>query len=58
MVIAARNMDAANEAKQLILKDNEAAHVDVLKLDLCSMKSIRAFVDNFNALNLPLNLLM
>ncbi|RVW98714.1 Short-chain dehydrogenase TIC 32, chloroplastic [Vitis vinifera] len=58
VVIAARNMDAANEAKQLILKDNEAAHVDVLKLDLCSMKSIRAFVDNFNALNLPLNLLI
>lgn len=58
VVIAARNMEAANEAKQLILKDNQAAHVDVLKLDLSSMKSIRAFVNNFNALNLPLNLLM
>lgn len=51
-------MEAANEAKQLILKDNQAAHVDVLKLNLSSMKSIRAFVNNFNALNLPLNLLM
>ncbi|XP_058209065.1 short-chain dehydrogenase TIC 32 B, chloroplastic-like [Rhododendron vialii] len=58
VVIAARNMEAANEAKQLILKDNQAARVDVLKLDLSSMKSIRAFVDNFNALNLPLNLLI
>lgn len=51
-------MEAANEAKQLILKDNQAARVDVLKLDLSSMKSIRAFVNSFNALNLPLNLLM
>lgn len=58
VVIAARNMEAANEAKQLILKDNQAACVDVLKLDLSSMKSVRAFVNNFNALNLPLNLLM
>ncbi|GMP85422.1 hypothetical protein CsSME_00038580 [Camellia sinensis var. sinensis] len=51
-------MEAANEAKQLILKDNENARVDVLKLDLCSMKSIRAFANNFNALNLPLNILI
>ncbi|GMP85423.1 hypothetical protein CsSME_00038580 [Camellia sinensis var. sinensis] len=58
VIIAARNMEAANEAKQLILKDNENARVDVLKLDLCSMKSIRAFANNFNALNLPLNILM
>ncbi|KAF8396753.1 hypothetical protein HHK36_018383 [Tetracentron sinense] len=58
VIIAARNTEAANEAKQLILKDNEAAHVDVLKLDLCSMKSIREFVDNFNALDLPLNILI
>lgn len=58
VIIAARNMEAANEAKQLILKDNENARVDVLKLDLCSMKSIRAFVNNFNALNLPLNMLI
>ncbi|KAL7195348.1 hypothetical protein ACSBR1_035552 [Camellia fascicularis] len=58
VIIAARNMEAANEAKQLILKDNENARVDVLKLDLCSMKSIRAFVNNFNAFNLPLNILI
>ncbi|GMP85417.1 hypothetical protein CsSME_00038580 [Camellia sinensis var. sinensis] len=58
VIIAARNMEAANEAKQLILKDNENARVDVLKLDLCSMKSIRAFANNFNALNLPLNILI
>ena len=51
-------MEAANAAKKLILKENETARVDVLKLDLCSIKSVRAFVDNFNALDVPLNILM
>ncbi|XP_058109770.1 short-chain dehydrogenase TIC 32 B, chloroplastic-like isoform X1 [Magnolia sinica] len=58
VIIAARNLDAANDAKQLILKDNAAARVDILKLDLSSLKSIRAFVDNFNAMDLPLNILI
>lgn len=51
-------MDAANEAKQLILKNNKNARIDVLKLDLSSLRSIKAFADNFIALNLPLNILM
>lgn len=58
VIIAARNIEAASKAKQLILEENENARVDVLKLDLCSVKSIRAFVDSFIALDLPLNLLM
>ncbi|KAG8374312.1 hypothetical protein BUALT_Bualt11G0118600 [Buddleja alternifolia] len=58
VIIAARNIEAANEAKQLILKDNENARVDVLKLDLSSLKSVKEFADNFIALNLPLNILI
>ncbi|XP_059462646.1 short-chain dehydrogenase TIC 32 B, chloroplastic [Corylus avellana] len=58
VIIAARNMESANAAKQHILKDNETARVDVLKLDLCSLKSIRAFVHSFNALDVPLNILI
>lgn len=58
VIIAARNMDAANEAKQLILKNNKSARIDVLKLDLSSLRSIKAFACNFIALNLPLNILM
>ncbi|CAL2267992.1 unnamed protein product [Prunus armeniaca] len=58
VIIAARNIEAAKEAKQLILKDNRSARVDVLTLDLCSIKSVGAFVDSFNALGLPLNLLI
>ncbi|KAJ6699611.1 RETINOL DEHYDROGENASE [Salix purpurea] len=58
VIIAARNMDAANEARQLILKEDGNARVDVLKLDLSSTKSIREFADNFNALDLRLNILI
>ncbi|KAL6998320.1 NADP-retinol dehydrogenase, partial [Sarracenia purpurea var. burkii] len=58
VVIAARNLEAANEAKNIILKDNETARVHVLKLDLSSIASVRAFVQSFDALHLPLNLLM
>lgn len=58
VIIAARNVEAANEAKQLILNDQPNARIDVLKLDLCSIKSVRAFADSFKALNLPLNILI
>ncbi|KAH6798126.1 Rossmann-fold superfamily protein [Perilla frutescens var. hirtella] len=58
VIIAARNLEAANEAKQTILKDNSNARVDVLKLDLASLKSVKAFSDNFVTLNLPLNILI
>ncbi|KAM7263015.1 hypothetical protein ACFE04_000698 [Oxalis oulophora] len=58
VIIAARNMDAANRAKQMIVGEYKAARVDVLKLDLCSLKSIRSFADNFLSLNLPLNVLI
>ncbi|XP_024967907.1 short-chain dehydrogenase TIC 32, chloroplastic-like [Cynara cardunculus var. scolymus] len=58
VIIAARNMKAANEAKQLMLTQNENAKIDVLELDLSSLNSIKAFADSFKALNLPLNLLI
>lgn len=58
VIIGARNMEAADKAKQLILEENRSARVDVLQLDLCSLKSIRSFVDKFNALNVPLNILI
>lgn len=58
VIIGARNMESAKEAKQVILRENESARVDILKLDLCSMNSVRTFVNNFIALALPLNILM
>ncbi|KAL5155281.1 Short-chain dehydrogenase TIC 32, chloroplastic [Glycine soja] len=58
VIIAVRNMVSAKEAKQQILEENESARVDVMKLDLCSVNSITSFVDNFIALDLPLNILI
>ncbi|KAK7279453.1 hypothetical protein RJT34_24506 [Clitoria ternatea] len=58
VIIAARNMDSAKDAKQLILQESKSARVDIMKLDLCSVKSVRSFVDNFISLDLPLNILI
>lgn len=58
VIIAARNLEAARQAKETILNDNKSARVDVLKLDLCSFSSIRAFAKEFIALNIPLNILI
>ncbi|KAJ9554905.1 hypothetical protein OSB04_009519 [Centaurea solstitialis] len=58
VIIAARNMETANEAKQTILKTYENAKIDVLHLDLSSLNSVKTFADNFLALNLPLNVLI
>ncbi|KAK1264863.1 hypothetical protein QJS04_geneDACA011214 [Acorus gramineus] len=44
--------------KQSIIKDSVGLRVEVLKLDLSSLKSVRAFVDEFLALDLPLNMLI
>ncbi|KAK1311742.1 hypothetical protein QJS10_CPA07g00247 [Acorus calamus] len=58
VIIAARNLDSAMLTKQSIIKDSAGSRVEVLKLDLCSLKSVRAFVDEFLALHLPLNILI
>lgn len=58
VIIAARNMAAANDVQQHILQCTPMAKVDVLKLDLSSLKSVRAFADKFLSLDLPLNILM
>ncbi|PKA56380.1 Short-chain dehydrogenase TIC 32, chloroplastic [Apostasia shenzhenica] len=58
VIIAARNMELANEAKKLILSSNQTARVDAMKLDLSSLKSVRSFADNFIATGLPLNILI
>ncbi|KAK4798056.1 hypothetical protein SAY86_030382 [Trapa natans] len=58
VIIGARNMEAANKARDGILEQCKTAKVDVLKLDLCSLDSVRSFVDSFIALDLPLNILI
>ncbi|KAK4755315.1 hypothetical protein SAY87_009072 [Trapa incisa] len=58
VIIAARNLRAAEDAKNSILEQCRTANVDVLKLDLCSIQSVRSFVESFKALDLPLNILI
>lgn len=58
VIIAVRNMASAEKAKQHIMQENESARVDIMQLDLSSVKSVTSFVDNFIALDLPLNILM
>uniref|UniRef100_A0ACD5TY71 Uncharacterized protein n=1 Tax=Avena sativa TaxID=4498 RepID=A0ACD5TY71_AVESA len=58
VIIAARNTEAASEARKRIVESNPTARVDVLKLDLSSLKSVRAFADQFNSMNLHLNILI
>lgn len=58
VIIGARNLEAANKAKQQLLEENPNAKLEVLKLDLSSIKSTTEFAHNFLDLNLPLNILI
>ncbi|KAJ7537596.1 hypothetical protein O6H91_11G012900 [Diphasiastrum complanatum] len=58
VIMACRNMKAAEDAKHLILKENPAAQLDTLHLDLGSLASVKKFANQFLSLRLPLNILM
>ncbi|XP_047080511.1 short-chain dehydrogenase TIC 32, chloroplastic-like [Lolium rigidum] len=58
VVMAARNLAAAESVRQAVLADNPAATLDVMELDLSSMASVRKFAADFNAKGLPLNILV
>jgi WW domain-containing oxidoreductase len=58
VILAVRNVVAAQHVKQAILKEIPTAKLDVMELDLSSMKSVRKFASEFNSSSLPLNILM
>ncbi|KAK1408979.1 hypothetical protein QVD17_41185 [Tagetes erecta] len=58
LVLPARDMKAAEEIKYRIESEVHDARVIVMHLDLSSLKSVRRFVLDFEALDLPLNLLI
>ncbi|WOL10037.1 short-chain dehydrogenase TIC 32, chloroplastic [Canna indica] len=58
LVLPARSLKAAEEAKARIATEFPGAEVVVLPLDLSSLSSVRCFVARFLALQLPLNLLI
>ncbi|GAT17944.1 SDR family NAD(P)-dependent oxidoreductase [Secundilactobacillus silagei] len=54
LIMACRNMTKAQAAKQEILKDIPDANITCLELDTSSLAKVRAFVDAFKQLNVPL----
>ncbi|XP_051137569.1 short-chain dehydrogenase TIC 32 B, chloroplastic [Andrographis paniculata] len=58
LVLPARDILAARHAKSRIAAESPGAQIVAMNLDLASFRSIRQFVADFNALALPLNLLI
>ncbi|KAH9321692.1 hypothetical protein KI387_016331, partial [Taxus chinensis] len=54
----ARNLENGNRVKEALLKENPAAKVDVMELDVGSLKSVYKFAASFKSLNQPLNILI
>ncbi|KAF1880535.1 hypothetical protein Lal_00011594 [Lupinus albus] len=58
VIMGVRNMTAANDVKESILKEIPSAKVDAIELDLSSMDSVKKFASEFNSSGLPLNILI
>lgn len=58
LVLPARSLKAAEEAKARIESECSDSEIIVMALDLSSFSSVRNFVSEFESLALPLNLLM
>lgn len=58
LVIPARNLKAAEETKVRIQSEFPDSEIFVMALDLSSLNSVRNFVQEFESLNFPLNLLI
>ncbi|XVE64643.1 hypothetical protein DITRI_Ditri07aG0116900 [Diplodiscus trichospermus] len=58
LVLPARNLKAAEEARARIISEFPESEIVVMALDLSSLNSVRKFVSEFESLNLPLNLLI
>lgn len=58
LVVPARSLKAAEDAKARIASECPGSEIVVMALDLSSLTSIRNFVAEFESLGLPLHLLM
>lgn len=58
LVLPARSMKAAEEAKARIVSECPHSEIIVMPLDLSSLNSVRNFVVQFHSLRFPLHLLM
>lgn len=53
-----RNMAAAKDVKEAIVKEIPTAKIDAMELDLSSLSSVRKFASEYNSAGLPLNILI
>lgn len=58
IIIPARDLRKAARVKEGLLKENPAADVILLEIDLSSFASIQRFCSEFLSLGLPLHILM
>ncbi|KAI4351700.1 hypothetical protein L6164_006034 [Bauhinia variegata] len=58
VIMGVRNMVAAKDVKEAIMKEIPTAKVDPMELDLSSLASVRKFASEFIASGLPLNILI
>ncbi|RDY05780.1 Short-chain dehydrogenase TIC 32, chloroplastic, partial [Mucuna pruriens] len=58
VIMAVRNLVAANNVAEAILKEFPTAQIHVMELDLSSFSSVRKFVSQFISSALPLNILI
>uniref|UniRef100_A0A453GY48 WW domain-containing oxidoreductase n=1 Tax=Aegilops tauschii subsp. strangulata TaxID=200361 RepID=A0A453GY48_AEGTS len=58
VVMAVRNLAAAETVRQAVLAETPGASVEVMELDLSSLASVRKFAADFAARGLPLNILI
>ncbi|KAK7845527.1 short-chain dehydrogenase TIC 32 A, chloroplastic-like [Quercus suber] len=58
LVLPARSLKAAEEAKARIVSECPESEILVMSLDLSSLTSVRNFVSEFESLDLPLSLLI
>ena len=55
VIIGVRNMVAAKDVKDTILKDIPSAKLDIIELDLSSLDSVKKFASKLNSSGCPLN---
>ncbi|XP_004308067.1 PREDICTED: short-chain dehydrogenase TIC 32, chloroplastic-like isoform X2 [Fragaria vesca subsp. vesca] len=58
VIMGVRNMAAAKDVKEAIVKDIPTAKIDAIELDLSSMSSVRKFASEFKSAGHPLNILI
>lgn len=58
IIMAIRNLESGEKVKSAITAETPKARVDVMKLDLASLASVRQFAGDFKSRKLPLNVLM